>query len=74
LPVRLWLVAALAALEHDAKVDFSYLKNLLKLTDGNLGGPPAEIGGGGLSHAGENICGSQTTDVYPPDAGGASGI
>ena len=36
-PVRLQVVSALAALERDAKVDFTYLKNLLKLTDGNLG-------------------------------------
>jgi len=36
-PVRLQVVSALAALQQDAKVDFTYLKNLLKLTDGNLG-------------------------------------
>jgi len=36
-PVRLRLVAALAAIQDDAKVDFTYLKKLLGLTDGNLG-------------------------------------
>ncbi|MDP2875290.1 MAG: transcriptional regulator [Holophaga sp.] len=35
--VRLRIVAALAALEADARVDFTYVKNLLKLSDGNLG-------------------------------------
>ncbi|NTV73354.1 MAG: transcriptional regulator [Holophaga sp.] len=34
---RLRIVAALAALEPDAKVDFTYLRNLLNLSDGNLG-------------------------------------
>ncbi len=36
-PVRLRIVAALAALDADARVDFTYVKNLLKLSDGNLG-------------------------------------
>lgn len=36
-PVRLRLVSALAAIEADARVDFTYLKKLLDLTDGNLG-------------------------------------
>lgn len=36
-PVRLRLVSALAALDADAQVDFTYLKKLLALTDGNLG-------------------------------------
>jgi len=35
--VRLRIVAALAALDADARVDFTYLRNLLKLSDGNLG-------------------------------------
>jgi len=34
---RLKIVSALATLDADARVDFSYLKNLLKLSDGNLG-------------------------------------
>ena len=36
-PVRLRIVSALAALDEDARVDFTYLKKLLKLSDGNLG-------------------------------------
>lgn len=36
-PVRLRIVAALAALDADARVDFTYVKKLLKLSDGNLG-------------------------------------
>ena len=35
--VRLRIMSALAALESDAQVDFTYLKKLLDLTDGNLG-------------------------------------
>lgn len=36
-PVRLRIMSALAALDPDAQVDFTYLKKLLDLTDGNLG-------------------------------------
>lgn len=35
--VRLRIVSALAALDPDAQVDFTYLKKLLSLSDGNLG-------------------------------------
>lgn len=36
-PVRLRITAALASTERDAKVDFAFLRDCLKLTDGNLG-------------------------------------
>src|SRR5512134_2625461 len=36
-PVRLRIMAVLVALEPDTEVDFSYLRNLLDVTDGNLG-------------------------------------
>jgi DNA-binding MarR family transcriptional regulator len=36
-PVRLRIAASLAALEGDAKVDFTQLRNMLGVTDGNLG-------------------------------------
>lgn len=36
-PVRLKIMASLVSLDNDEKVDFTYLKNLLNLTDGNLG-------------------------------------
>lgn len=36
-PVRLRIMAALAALEPGSKADFTSLKKLLALTDGNLG-------------------------------------
>src|SRR5512136_3460222 len=36
-PVRLRSMAALLLLEADAEVDFSYLRDLLAVTDGNLG-------------------------------------
>jgi DNA-binding MarR family transcriptional regulator len=36
-PVRLRIMAALMALEAGDEVDFTYLRDLLKVTDGNLG-------------------------------------
>jgi DNA-binding MarR family transcriptional regulator len=36
-PVRLRLMAALVALDDETEVDFSYLRDMLKVTDGNLG-------------------------------------
>jgi len=36
-PVRLRVMAALVALEAGNEVDFTYLRNLLEVTDGNLG-------------------------------------
>ncbi len=36
-PVRLRLMAALVALEPGSEVDFTYLRGLLGVTDGNLG-------------------------------------
>ncbi len=36
-PVRLRIMAALVALEPGNEVDFSYLRDLLDVTDGNLG-------------------------------------
>ena len=36
-PVRLRIMAALVALEAGGEVDFTYLRELLQVTDGNLG-------------------------------------
>ncbi len=36
-PVRLRIMAALVSLEPGNEVDFSYLRDLLEVTDGNLG-------------------------------------
>jgi len=36
-PVRLRVMAALSALKRSEEVDFSYLRDLLEVTDGNLG-------------------------------------
>jgi DNA-binding MarR family transcriptional regulator len=36
-PVRLRIMAALVALEEDNEADFTYLRDLLEVTDGNLG-------------------------------------
>ena len=36
-PVRLRIMASLIALDPGDQVEFTYLRNLLKVTDGNLG-------------------------------------
>jgi DNA-binding MarR family transcriptional regulator len=36
-PIRLKVMAALFAMESDAETDFTFLRDHLKLTDGNLG-------------------------------------
>ncbi len=36
-PVRLRVMAALVTLKPDEEVDFTYLRDLLEVTDGNLG-------------------------------------
>lgn len=36
-PIRLQVMAALFAMESDAEADFTFLRDHLKLTDGNLG-------------------------------------
>ena len=36
-PVRLKIMSSLISLETEEKVDFTYLKKLLELIDGNLG-------------------------------------
>jgi DNA-binding MarR family transcriptional regulator len=36
-PVRLRIMAALVTLEPTSEADFTYLRGLLKVTDGNLG-------------------------------------
>ena len=42
-PVRLQIMSALVALDPDEQVDFVYLRQLLKLTDGNLGAHLAKL-------------------------------
>jgi DNA-binding MarR family transcriptional regulator len=36
-PIRLKVMAALFAMESDAEADFTFIRDHLKLTDGNLG-------------------------------------
>ncbi len=36
-PVRLQIMSSLVSLDKNEKVNFTYLRKLLKLTDGNLG-------------------------------------
>ncbi len=42
-PVRLQIMSSLTALDADEQVEFTYLRNLLKLTDGNLGAHLAKL-------------------------------
>jgi DNA-binding MarR family transcriptional regulator len=42
-PARLQIMAALAALEADARVEFTFLRDRLALTDGNLGSHLAKL-------------------------------
>ena len=36
-PIRLQIMSSLVALDPDEQFEFTYLRNLLKVTDGNLG-------------------------------------
>ena len=42
-PVRLQIMASLAALEAGEQLDFVFLRKMLKLTDGNLGAHLARL-------------------------------
>lgn len=42
-PVRLQVMASLTALGLDEQVEFTYLRDLLKVTDGNLGAHLAKL-------------------------------
>lgn len=42
-PARLRIMATLVALRHGEQADFVYLRELLKLTDGNLGAHLARL-------------------------------
>ena len=46
-PVRLQIMSSLMALESGEQVDFTYLRKLLKLTDGNLGAHLNKLEGAG---------------------------
>ncbi len=46
-PVRLRIMAALVTLESDEEVDFTYLRDLLEVTDGNLGAHLRKLEGAG---------------------------
>ena len=42
-PVRLRIMAALASLKRGAQLEFTYLRDLMELTDGNLGAHLAKL-------------------------------
>ena len=46
-PVRLRIMAALVTLGLDEEVDFTYLRDLLEVTDGNLGAHLRKLEGAG---------------------------
>lgn len=49
-PVRLKIVAALAALPKDEQIDFTSIAKMHGLTDGNLGAHLAKLDGEGYVH------------------------
>ena len=46
-PVRLRIMSSLVALDGGEQVDFTYFRQLLKLTDGNLGSHLGKLEGAG---------------------------
>ena len=46
-PVRLRIMSSLVTLDPGEQIDFSYLRDLLKLTDGNLGAHLTKLEGSG---------------------------
>ena len=46
-PVRLRIMAALVTLKEGEEVDFTYLRDLLEVTDGNLGAHLRKLEGAG---------------------------
>lgn len=46
-PIRLQIMSSLVVLDPDEQFEFTYLRNLLKVTDGNLGGHLAKLEEGG---------------------------
>ncbi len=42
-PIRLQIMSSLVALDPDEQFEFTYLRNLLKVTDGNLGAHLAKL-------------------------------
>jgi DNA-binding MarR family transcriptional regulator len=49
-PVRLRIVAALEALRSDEAVEFTFLRDMLELTDGNLGAHLRKLEEAGYVH------------------------
>jgi len=58
-PVRLRIVAALAALKPDDSVDFTFLKEKLGLTDGNLGAHLSTLEDAGYVTADRSLSGAR---------------
>ena len=49
-PARLRIMASLVAVHEDEEVDFAYLRDLLGLTDGNLGAHLGKLEDAGYTH------------------------
>jgi DNA-binding MarR family transcriptional regulator len=72
-PARLQIMAALCQLKPSERVDFSYLKQKLALTDGNLGAHLATLEGRGYIAVEKTFVARRPkTFVAPTDAGRAA--
>ena len=49
-PARLRILASLATMDRDDEADFTYLRELLAMTNGNLGAHLAKLEGAGYIH------------------------
>ena len=66
-PVRLRIMATLAALERDSEFDFVYLRDLLKVHRRKFGGAPREVGRGELCAVHKEVCKPQTENLRAID-------
>lgn len=69
-PARLRIMSLLAALKPGAQVEFSYLKRLLELTDGNLGAHLAKLEQAGYARLDKRFVDRKPrTFIAPTDVG-----
>ena len=62
-PVRLRIMAALVTLEPGNEVDFTYLRDLLEVTDGNLGAHLRKLEEAGYICHQQDLCRTQAAHL-----------
>jgi hypothetical protein len=70
-PVRLRIMAALVTLNAGEEVDFSYLRDLLQVTDGNLGAHLRKLEEAATSRSTRLSLSANRALTFPPLPGGA---